>query len=317
MAKEINESEKPVKVIRFDWAIKHILRNKANFDVLEGFLSALLKEDMQVIEILESESNKSSAKHKFNRVDLLVKDKNGRKIIVEVQNASETDFMERLIWGASNAISESIQEGQEYEDIAKVISISIVYFHVVEGNHYIYKSYTNLYPEYYGDFKFVSENEVISWYGKENKFPEYYILDLTTYKNELETDIDEWIYMLKNSEVKPEFKSKNIDKAREKLNKLKMTVEERSEYRDYMMNQVVLKDNIKTATREGHELGLEQGLEEGHKQGHKQGLEQGLEQGIKKGKLEIAKNLIGVLDINTISEKTGLSVEEVIKLEDK
>ncbi|HAN09478.1 MAG TPA: hypothetical protein DCP90_02580 [Clostridiales bacterium] len=96
-----------------------------------------------------------------------------------------------------------------------------------------------------------------------------------------------------------------------------MTVEERSEYRDYMMNQVVLKDNIKTATREGHELGLEQGLEEGHKQGHKQGLEQGLEQGIKKGKLEIAKNLIGVLDINTISEKTGLSVEEVIKLEDK
>ncbi len=27
------------KLVRFDWAIKYILRNKANFDVLEAFLS--------------------------------------------------------------------------------------------------------------------------------------------------------------------------------------------------------------------------------------------------------------------------------------
>ncbi|HAN09480.1 MAG TPA: hypothetical protein DCP90_02590, partial [Clostridiales bacterium] len=263
MAKETDENEKPVKVIRFDWAIKHILRNKANFDVLEGFLSALLKEDMQVIEILESESNKNSAEHKFNRVDLLVKDKSGRKIIIEVQNASETDFMERLIWGASTVISESIGEGRKYKDIAKVISISIVYFHVIQGNDYIYKAYTDIKPEYYGDFEFARENEVISWYGKENKFPEYYILDLTTYKDEVKSDIDEWVYMLKNSEVRPEFKSKNIDKAREKLNKLKMTIAERNEYRSYMMDQVVLKDNIETAIREGHEQGLEEGIEKG------------------------------------------------------
>ena len=58
------------KLVRFDWAIKYILRNKANFDVLEGFLSNLLKEKITVEEILESESNQEAKDRKFNRVDL-------------------------------------------------------------------------------------------------------------------------------------------------------------------------------------------------------------------------------------------------------
>jgi len=45
------------QIIRFDWAIKTILCDKANFDVLEGFLSALLKDDIEVVQLIESESN--------------------------------------------------------------------------------------------------------------------------------------------------------------------------------------------------------------------------------------------------------------------
>jgi len=58
------------KLIRFDWAMKYILRNKANFDVLEGFLSNLLKEEIKVEDIVESESNRDAENRKFNRVDL-------------------------------------------------------------------------------------------------------------------------------------------------------------------------------------------------------------------------------------------------------
>ncbi len=47
----MNISSKPEKLIRFDWAIKTILRDKANFDVLEGFLSALLNEPVEVIQL--------------------------------------------------------------------------------------------------------------------------------------------------------------------------------------------------------------------------------------------------------------------------
>ena len=45
--------------IRFDWAMKHMLRDKANFDILEGFVSVLLGEEIKIEEILESESNLS------------------------------------------------------------------------------------------------------------------------------------------------------------------------------------------------------------------------------------------------------------------
>ena len=45
------------KYVRFDWAIKRLLRQKANFDVLEGFLTVFLGEKVTILEILESESN--------------------------------------------------------------------------------------------------------------------------------------------------------------------------------------------------------------------------------------------------------------------
>ncbi|HAN09542.1 MAG TPA: hypothetical protein DCP90_02900 [Clostridiales bacterium] len=289
--------KKSVRVVRFDWAIKYMLRDKANFDVLEGLISALLKEDVTVINILESESNRDREEYKYNKVDLLVEDSRKRKIIIEIQNASETDFMERLIWGTSKVITESIAKGQQYEDIAKVISISIVYFNIMLGDDYIYKAYTALEPQKYRDF-IVKENQAISWYSKGNKFPEYYILDLTKYKNEVQSDIDEWVYMLKNSEIKEEFKSRGIEAARIKLNELKMTVEELKEYERYMENQVILRDKVKTARREGREEGIEEGREEGRKA----------------EKIELAKNLIGILDINTISETTGLSIAEVQKI---
>ena len=66
---------KQQKHIRFDWAIKRLLRQKANFNILEGFLSELLKEDVEILEIIESESNQETEDDKFNRVDILVKEK--------------------------------------------------------------------------------------------------------------------------------------------------------------------------------------------------------------------------------------------------
>ncbi len=65
---------KPRKLISFDWAIKKILRRKANFEVLEGFLSELLFEDIKITEILESESNKNVFDDKFNRLDIKAHD---------------------------------------------------------------------------------------------------------------------------------------------------------------------------------------------------------------------------------------------------
>jgi hypothetical protein len=52
------------KLISFDWAMKKLLRSKANFEILEGFLNELLKDNIKILEILESESNKEDRKDK-------------------------------------------------------------------------------------------------------------------------------------------------------------------------------------------------------------------------------------------------------------
>ena len=61
--------EQKDRYIRFDWAVKRLLRNKANFGVLEGFLTVLLGEPIRIVEILESEGNQLNETDKFNRVD--------------------------------------------------------------------------------------------------------------------------------------------------------------------------------------------------------------------------------------------------------
>ena len=69
------------KHIRFDWAAKKILRDKKNFGILEGFLSELLKEEIQIEGLLESESNQEEEDDKFNRVDLFAENSKGEHII--------------------------------------------------------------------------------------------------------------------------------------------------------------------------------------------------------------------------------------------
>jgi hypothetical protein len=58
------------KYVRFDWAVKRMLRDKANFGVLEGLITVLLGETVHIVELLESEGNQESEDDKFNRVDI-------------------------------------------------------------------------------------------------------------------------------------------------------------------------------------------------------------------------------------------------------
>ena len=63
---------KPRQLVSFDWAMKRLLRQKANYVVLEGFLSELLREDISIVSFEDSETNKLDEADKYNRVDLLV-----------------------------------------------------------------------------------------------------------------------------------------------------------------------------------------------------------------------------------------------------
>ena len=114
------------KYIRFDWAIKRLLRQKANFGVLEGFLTVFIGEPIKIIDILESEGNQQEADDKFNRVDIKAKNSKGDIIIVEIQNTSELYYLERVLYGVAKAITEHINLGNTYKEVKKVYSFSIL-----------------------------------------------------------------------------------------------------------------------------------------------------------------------------------------------
>ena len=224
------------KLIRFDWAVKKLLRNKANFVVLEGFLSELLFDDIKIQKILESESKQDTENDKYNRVDILTQNSKNELIIVEIQNTYEIDFFHRMIYGTSKALIENISLGQPYSEIKKVISINVVYFDLGQGKDYVYKGKTNFEGLHEKDTLQLSIQQKQTFTKKEisNFFPEYYIIKVNKFDDIAKDTLDEWVYFLKNSEVKDEFKAKGLAEAKEVLDIMRLDKEQQYGYNRYL-----------------------------------------------------------------------------------
>ena len=228
--------EKIKQLIRFDWAMKRLLRNKANFGILEGFLSELLQMDIVIVEILDAESNKETKKDKFNRVDLLVKDSKDELIIIEVQNDSEYDYFQRMLYGVSKAISEHIDEGSAYSKVKKVIAVNLVYFNLGQGEDYVYYGETSFRGTHKKDILGLSKKQKDTFKVElvKNIFPEYYIIKVNNFDDNAQNSLDEWIYFFKNSVIKSNFSAKGIKEAAEKLDIMKLPQKEQEAYKEYV-----------------------------------------------------------------------------------
>lgn len=224
------------KLIRFDWAIKRLLRNKANFVVLEGFLSELLFDTIKIKQILESESNQYSEEDRFNRVDILTQNSKNELIIIEIQSTYEIDYFHRMAYGVSKSIAENLQLGQKYVEIKKVISVNIVYFDLGQGQDYIYRGKT--------EFEGLHQHDILGLSKKQRQtflkssvadiFPEYYLLKVNQFNDTAKDTLDEWVYFLKNSEVKDEFKAKGLKEAGEVLDYMRLPQSDQYGYNRYL-----------------------------------------------------------------------------------
>lgn len=295
-------------LISFDWAIKNILRDKANYDVLEGFLSTLLEKDIKILSLLESEGNQEHEADKFNRVDLIVEDENSDIYVIEVQTGWERYYLQRLLYGTSKLIVDHMKLGDSFGKVKKVISVSILYFLLGEGkNDYLYKGTNEFYGINTNETLRLSPQKRAALVGREiapvpNIFPEYYLIEIERFHNIITKDIDEWVYFFKNSEVRSDFKSKNIQAAAEKLDLLKMPLEKRRIYERYLISKASEKDMIESA----HENGIEEGIEQGIEQGKNMSLRQVAVSMLQDG-----------LPIEKISTYTALSQDAIRKLAEK
>lgn len=317
------------RYIRFDWAIKRLLRQKANFDVLDGFLTVFLNQKVKVIEILESESNQQDATDKFNRVDIKAKDEKGDIIIVEVQNTTELYYLERILYGVAKAITEHIDLGNSYKEVKKIYSISILYFDLGKGSDYLYVGQNNFVGVHTKDQLQVNAKErgTIVKKSPSDIFPEYILVRVNEFNKVAVTPLEEWIEYLKNGEIRPDTQAPGLQEARKKLQYYSMNDADRLAYDKHIDSVMIQNDVLESARDEGLAQGMAQGMAQGIEKGMAQGIEKGIAQGIEKGiakgieqgaqreKIALAKKLIAKgLSIPEISEITNLSTKDLQEL---
>jgi len=308
------------QLVSFDWALKNLLRNKANFEILEGFFSELLQRDIKIKNILESEGNKQSADDKSNCVDILTEADAGELLLIELQVEGQFDYFHRMLYGSCKLITDYRLAGFNYHQLRKVISINIVYFDLGQGEDYVYKGVT--------EFKGIHKHDLLKLSNTQKKnlpeivkvpdiYPEYYILKVNDFDDYARDSLDEWMYFLKNCEIREEFRAKGLQKAAEELDILKLSKEERGIFEHYVKDRRCAESSSKTAVMEGVEKGIVIGTEKGIEIGIEIGTKKWTEKGKLERNLEIALEMLKEGEpIEKIRKYSGLSDDEIQKLYD-
>ena len=273
------------------------------------------------------ESNKDDAGDKFNRVDLKVKNTKGEILIVEVQYEREFDYLQRILYASSRAVVEQMGEGMPYSRVIKVISINILYFDLGQGDDYVYRGRTRFHGLHKDDELMLSPQQRGLFPDKDHPwqvFPEYYLIKVNQFDDVAKDTLDEWIYFLKNEEIKDEFSAKGLKEAKSKLDVMKLPREERLAYRRYLddlslqasMYQSSYGIGVIEGEKKGRENGRKEGKEEGRKEGKEEDRKEGKEEGRKEGEETKARAIAKALKAKgvvpeVIVEATGFTVKEI------
>ena len=255
---------------------------------------------------LESESNQEHKDDKFNRVDIKAKDSQGRIILVEIQQSRELDYLQRMLYGVAKTITEHMGKGFGYDQVKKVYSINILYFDLGEGADYLYHGQTTLVGVHTKDTLQLTQHEKDDLHvvTPEDVFPEYFVIRVNEFAKLAVTPLEEWLQYLKDEYIRPDTTVPGLREARERLEYLRMSEEERRVYDNYLDTLVRDTDVMKTK------------LLEAEIQGHKKGMAEGMAEGMAQGKDEASRehaSKMKQLGLSTavISQVTGLPVEEI------
>ena len=243
--------------------LDRLLRQKANFDVLEGFLTVFLGEKATILEILESESNQLSVEDKFNRVD--IKARNSKdEIIIEIQNTRELYYLERILYGVASAITEHISLGETYYKVKKIYSISVLYFDIGKGSDYLYYGQNHFVGVHTGDHLQVNvkERDAIVSRMPAEIFPEYVLIRVNEFDKVAVTPLEEWMKYLKDGTIRPDTTAPGLSEAREKLKYFSMPPKERMAYDEHLSAVMIQNDVLDSAKLEGKIEGRAEGRDE-------------------------------------------------------
>ena len=273
--------------VKTDYAFKRVFGSKEHKDILISFLNSIvdLKYKIKDLEIIDPYNIPMLKGMKDTYVDVKARLENDEIVIIEMQILHHDGFEKRVLYNAAKNYSKQLEKGDEYHLLNPVIAITIVDFIMFENTQKVITY-----------FKLIEKNDFIEYSGD----IELIFIELPKFNKKLDeckTIQDKWIYFIKNAgslEYVPKNLDEEIKKALELANEANLTEEEleiQHKRKEFIMIQ---KAAISKAKREGKE--------------------EGIKEGEKKAKIEIAKNLLDILDNETISQKTGLTIQEIENL---
>lgn len=245
-------------IISFDFAIKYLLKHKGDYDIVEGFISALLATEgyqpVKITALLESESNKEDNSMKRSIADLIVEDREGQKFIVEIDRSYTNLFLHKACFNSCRLIVDNISSSQDYSTIQKVFHINLLYFPFADMQAPLYHGKTifheidRTHPQ-----RVHLADRRMQMFDAYNVLPEYFIISVPLFDDVIKDEMDEWLYITKYSKVRDDFKSPYMKKVAERLSVLKMTKTELANYDAYMSKSLKERDYILSAETKGRE----------------------------------------------------------------
>ena len=278
-----------------DFAFKKIFGSKQSKDILIGFLNTILYQEKPVIldlEIIDPYQAPRIKGMKDSYLDVKATITGNKTVIIEMQVLNVLGFEKRVLYNAAKAFSIQLRLGEDYTLLNPVIALTITDFDMFEGNNKVISRYR------------LKEKDDLTDYSDDIELVFVELPKFNKQLSELETLSDKWLYFLKAANtltsVPPTMEEvPEINHAFEVARESKLTPEELDvlEKREMFLHDS--KNAILKAQQDGEAKGRKQGREEGAKE----------------KALAIARSLLGVLDVQTISQTTGLSVTEVEQLQ--
>ena len=266
---------------KVDFVFKKIFGSEENKSVLISFLNATLKPKKEIVsvDLKNTDIEKEYLKDKFSRLDVKATTSNKETINIEIQLSDQYNMTQRTLYYWSKMYEEQMEQSDNYKKLSRTVCINILNYNYLDSDRF-HNTYRLKEIETNKELTDICEIHFI-------EIPKLRHLDLKDEADMLEV----WVEFLRDPESEVirsiETINNDIKKAKDKLYKLSQSKEDRELY---FLREKSIRDEISALSK---------------------AKEEGMQKGAKNKELEIAKNLLDVLDDNTISLKTGLSLEEV------
>ena len=283
-----------------DYFVRYFFTDKGGEKVLLDFINAVMisanMKTFKSVEILNPFNLKKHYNDTETIVDVKCITKNGTVVIIEVQLSGNSRFPERILYYWSTNYSKILKKGEGYEDLTPVISINLLNFNLNKKDSTVHSCYMI--------------------YDTKNKrlltdHLQIHIIELKKFNfknNSLSKDLNYWLGF---------FTTKNMEEYMSEIVKEKPIMEEaHRRYNNFIRSRLMMSEYEK---KEIYQYDKQIMLKDERREGIKEGMKKGKLEGLKEGRIaeqiSMAKSMkTRNLDINLISEITGLTIDEIKKL---